>query len=335
MISRENYEIWFINYLDGQLNPGEMEILGVFLKQNPDLEEELEGVRSCHLLPDEVTFPGKEHLLKDEAAEMGIDRSDYLLVKQLEESLSNLEESELAKLIEADASLENRVAIYAQLKLQPAPVVYPHTRRLLRPKVAAALWLRRFAAAAAILVLLFTGWQWLKNRPDVPVEHLTRLVPRQLPSGAIPVTPVVPLLKGTESVIAGASINPLVPVIFMQEEKKSQFRPELVQPQMSALPSRGLHKNALASAAPNAYELGLNSMMPLLLDLNNQNQMVAQMTTNTKDNIIIRGLQLIDRVTGELIQFNKIYDEEGTYVAYNLQTPVFKIESKLDKPAKD
>ncbi len=340
MISRENYEIWFINYLDGQLNPQEVEILGAFLNQNPALREELKEVRSFHLVPDEATFPGKELLLKDEAVEMGIGRGDFLLVKQLEDAFSDPEASELAELMGADASLAKGVMIYPQLKLQPASVIFPRTRSLLRPKVVVAHRWRRFAAAAAVLLLLFTGWQWFRNSPNVPVEHLTGLVPREVPvlqprSGAIAVTPAVPLLKNP------GYATPALPVNHTPQATGSQTKRESSPPllPMASLPSKGISKIALASVAPNAFELGLNSMMPLFLELNNQNQILPQTTTlapsTPKDNLLIRGLQLIDKVTGEIIQFNKIYNEEGTYVAYHLQTPVFKIENRLDKGVKN
>ena len=43
-IDRSNYEIWFIDWLDGNLNSNQVEKLKLFLNENPDLEEELAGL---------------------------------------------------------------------------------------------------------------------------------------------------------------------------------------------------------------------------------------------------------------------------------------------------
>ena len=40
-IDRSNYEIWFTDWLDGNLNSLQVEQLKLFLDKNPDLREEL------------------------------------------------------------------------------------------------------------------------------------------------------------------------------------------------------------------------------------------------------------------------------------------------------
>ena len=66
-ISRQNYEQYFIDYLDGNLNPEQVEILLSFLEFNPDLKEEFTSIGKIFLVPDETTFSGKANLLKSES----------------------------------------------------------------------------------------------------------------------------------------------------------------------------------------------------------------------------------------------------------------------------
>ena len=48
-ISRNNYESWFLDYLDGRLNAAEEEILLSFLEFNQDLRTELGGFENLQL----------------------------------------------------------------------------------------------------------------------------------------------------------------------------------------------------------------------------------------------------------------------------------------------
>jgi len=58
MISTENYEIWMIDYLDGNLSEEDQVRLFQFLAENPHLNEELKGLDNLVLNPvDEVTSP--------------------------------------------------------------------------------------------------------------------------------------------------------------------------------------------------------------------------------------------------------------------------------------
>jgi hypothetical protein len=48
-LTRNNYEIWFVDYLDGKLGNEQLDTLLDFLEQNPDLKQELLGVSDFRL----------------------------------------------------------------------------------------------------------------------------------------------------------------------------------------------------------------------------------------------------------------------------------------------
>jgi hypothetical protein len=341
MISRENYEIWFMNYLDGQLNPEEMEALNAFLDQNAELKKELEGLGTLNLKPREVLFSGKYELLKGEAEQMGIDQGDYLLVKQLEDGLTLEEEERLAALVSDDPALLKRAETYQSTRLQAPEVVFPRRNALLQRRIALIGWLRPVAAAAAVLLLLFTGWQWFGGRDTAPHEILTeiRSTPRSvlLPgmelnslaelSGNLVLTKKSPLPEASLPVRGqqGSSSLPETP-----------SNAEEVNRPLLALTPRTVEQEAFLVSAPNAYELGLSRMMPLFLELNNENDRfwadaMEPASGKAGRNLLNRGLEIVDKIAGDLVQFNKVYDDEGNYVAYNLQTPVFEMENTRSK----
>jgi hypothetical protein len=61
-ISRNNYEVWFIDYLDGQLDCGQVDQLLDFLNENPDLRNELEAAAGIRLTITEDQMDNKDAL---------------------------------------------------------------------------------------------------------------------------------------------------------------------------------------------------------------------------------------------------------------------------------
>ena len=53
-IDRSNYEIWLIDWLDGNLNDIQAEELQLFLAENPDLKEEFDELAMFRLNPSEM-----------------------------------------------------------------------------------------------------------------------------------------------------------------------------------------------------------------------------------------------------------------------------------------
>lgn len=63
-INRKNYEAYFIDYLDGNLDENLVDDFLEFVKQNPDLKKELELLQTVTVKPENIQFNKKESLLK-------------------------------------------------------------------------------------------------------------------------------------------------------------------------------------------------------------------------------------------------------------------------------
>ena len=61
-IDRSNYEIWFTDWLDGNLNSLQVEQLKLFLDQNPDLREELNDQTTMNLVSSAVFPSGTKNI---------------------------------------------------------------------------------------------------------------------------------------------------------------------------------------------------------------------------------------------------------------------------------
>ena len=98
---RSNYEIWFTDWLDGNLTEKQVEELKVFLKENPDLNEELNGLISVSLNPPDSLFSGKDGLKK--SPENFSDHSlNNLCIASLENDLTPGQKAELNEIISRD-----------------------------------------------------------------------------------------------------------------------------------------------------------------------------------------------------------------------------------------
>ena len=64
-INRNNYEAFFIDYLEGNLDERLVDDFIEFLQQNPDLKEELSLFEPISIGHEEITFNKKELLFKE------------------------------------------------------------------------------------------------------------------------------------------------------------------------------------------------------------------------------------------------------------------------------
>jgi len=67
MVNMHNYEEYILLYADGELDEAGAAALQLFLKEHPELQQELDMYSQLKLVPDEaLVFAGKEQLLKKE-----------------------------------------------------------------------------------------------------------------------------------------------------------------------------------------------------------------------------------------------------------------------------
>jgi cytoskeletal protein RodZ len=70
MITRDNYEEFFLLYIDNELSVADREAVERFIAHHPDLQKDWKALLHCRLLPDPpLVFPDKELLYQAEAEE--------------------------------------------------------------------------------------------------------------------------------------------------------------------------------------------------------------------------------------------------------------------------
>ncbi|HPH84269.1 MAG TPA: hypothetical protein PLC48_02380 [Ferruginibacter sp.] len=156
-INRHNYENFFLLYVDNELSAAEKTAVDVFVMDNPDLKAELDMLSMTSLAPEQMSFPGKEQLFKNEFVTI----SQEQLLLHLDDELSPADKKILEAQLASDELLLAEWNYLQAVKLDPADKVsFPDKKSLYRYENDRVVTIRywKWAVAAALLGAgLFVG----------------------------------------------------------------------------------------------------------------------------------------------------------------------------------
>lgn len=164
-IDLNNYEAYFLDYMEGTLSVEEKHDLFQFLELHPELKAEMEeDFGMVELMPETVSFDSKESLKVDESQLVLTPTTvEEIMIASVEGQLTEVHEQELMNYI-ASEKLEKTYAYYKATILKPdTKAIYPEKEKL---KMKTGVVIRMpfvariatVAAAGAILVMLALNW---------------------------------------------------------------------------------------------------------------------------------------------------------------------------------
>ncbi len=149
-INKENYEVFLIDYLDGNLQGSEKSDVENFLLMNPEIKKEFESIENMQLSDEPVMFPLKEKLKfrKD-----GISEADYLCIGDMEGDLSEEEKALFEQIKKNEPEIEHDIKLFALTKQKPAmQVTFPDKAKLKQKLIRPVFW--GYSAAASIVAAI-------------------------------------------------------------------------------------------------------------------------------------------------------------------------------------
>jgi hypothetical protein len=155
---RSNYEIWLIDWLDGNLDEVRTEQLMAFLDENPDLREEADSLSVTRLEADKNASPLK-YRLKKTASDLPLSQVEYLSVAYLENDLSDEQIIDLKENISKNPENRRLFESIQKTKLKPQEYSFRDKRNLLKKTLAERvirLSVIGLSAAAAIILIVVT-----------------------------------------------------------------------------------------------------------------------------------------------------------------------------------
>jgi hypothetical protein len=186
-IDRSNYEVWIIDWLDGNLDETRIAELQLFLSENPDLKTEAEELSITKLTPSDTHLSHKENLKKS-PANLSETQFDLLSAAYLEKDLSPDQEEELMELIKKDPEKKRIFDLIQKTKISTLSITYPKKsklyRRSVRQKIIRFSLIGLSAAAVITAVILnfrqtpvVTPVTTLKTARSIVADSITRPAP--------------------------------------------------------------------------------------------------------------------------------------------------------------
>ncbi len=173
-INRNNYESYFIDYLEGNLDESLVDDFIEFLTSNPDLKEELSMFEPVSVEPGNIVF-GKKELLFKEYFDLESE-FNHAAVASFEGDLSDTEKAAFDKYIAAHPEKQEELTLFSQTKLIPDEnIVFSKKNRLYKKTLAKTitLWGSRVAAVLVLAISVFLFIQRNESKNTINREVAT------------------------------------------------------------------------------------------------------------------------------------------------------------------
>jgi hypothetical protein len=168
-INRNNYEAFFIDYLEGFLDEKLVDDFIEFLQQNPDLKEELSLFQTVSIGQEEITFSKKESLLKEK---YDVEHEfNQAAIASMEGDISASEKTEFEKYLSIHPEKQKEAGLFNKTKLQPdKSVVFSKKNKLYRYSAGRTilLWTTR---VAAILIVALSVYIFIDKNSNVLIPE--------------------------------------------------------------------------------------------------------------------------------------------------------------------
>ena len=164
LINRNNYEHFFLLYVDGELCVADRKATEDFASANPDLQQELNILKETVLLPEEIAYEGKSSLYKPVTADEMMQENLLLMV---DNELPETERAAAFSLIAAAPEVATEYALLLRTKSVPGEQIIFADKHLLyrreKDNVVAGRFIKWAAAAVLLGFGLFFGITLLTN----------------------------------------------------------------------------------------------------------------------------------------------------------------------------
>lgn len=163
MINRQNYEVWFIDFLDGKLTDDQLAQLHAFLAQHADLAAELDEMSADLpvIMPEMVKAPVAKKQIETVG---GLNEHSFetAFIAYHENDLSEAEKHEVDVFLAKNPFLQREFALFGQSVVTHSGEVFPQKRQLKHTVPLAPLY-RYAAVAASVLLLISVGTVWISS----------------------------------------------------------------------------------------------------------------------------------------------------------------------------
>lgn len=174
-ITRKNYEAYFVDYLEGNLDVKLVDAFIEFLQKNPDLKEELKLFETVEAVPENAPFMKKDKLYKAKYDKE--DAFNHAAIANLEGDISGKEKREFENYLSShpdkqeDIGLFNKTILTADENIQ-----FEHKNKLYKKpgRKVLLIWAGRVAAVLILAIAVFSLFNTNKDTvvPDIQLAQV-------------------------------------------------------------------------------------------------------------------------------------------------------------------
>ncbi len=177
-LTRANYEIWFLDYSEGKLNPAQIEAIHRFVMDNADLAGELDAFTPVLSADPLLSYPDKEGLKK--ALYEDVEYLENTMVASLEGDLNRLEQELLEKWMAEKPEAKKMLDYFGNVQLKPDRTIhFPRKAQLKRKVSLHPDWWWITSVAALLLLVLFVFQPGNRRMRPGQVAQLADVVAKQ------------------------------------------------------------------------------------------------------------------------------------------------------------
>lgn len=179
-ITRENYEEYFILYIDNELNTDECQAVEDFAAQYADVAKEFDVLLKTKLVKDEtIFFQHKEELLRTEGVTINESNYEEYFLLYVDDELSKAKREETELFVLQHPHLQAMFTVIKQTVLPLETITFENKNELLRVEEKRRFLLRPWVMAVAALFagITITGWWFMQpdtNSNKVPKVAVTQ-----------------------------------------------------------------------------------------------------------------------------------------------------------------
>lgn len=217
-LNRNNYEEYFLLYLDGELDAAGRNEVETFLTANPDMAMEMALLKETILQAEQeepIQFGNIELLLKPETEAL-INQQNFepFLLSYIDNELSSEDKIRTEAFVSTNASAKETLQVLQRTKLQPdLSIVYPDKSELLKEektrKIVYFRW--QYVAVAAAMMGIFVT-MWLNKPEDNNTAQVPGMASNEKNSAATPAdTNGTSIPDNTTNTALASTTNPVAP----------------------------------------------------------------------------------------------------------------------------
>ena len=335
-ITRDNYESWFLDYLEGNLDEEQMEMVRLFRNENPGLADETEEFSPFLKADSGLVYPGK-HLLKKEVYDDPV-HFEQSAIAAMEGEMSSEELRQFQNWVDKEPDRGKFVKVIEQCRLIPdKKITFPGKNRLKKKTIWMTGWMQVAAVAAIALLALLTFIPESRKTQSTSIQTAETTLPKKrdkVPEAEADGKKSLPAQTGKKQKKFSEPLKPVLKKQDVKVEDLSALEPRYAESIQKMEPKSGTLEPPppvfvdLLSILEQKALYAASLEMPLSEFLKNKYQ---ELKTNdptefiTREEFTIAGLHLFSRLPGKRLTGRKGSDGRLKTISFNTQLLAFSI----------